>query len=395
VGLIQQLNNKTTFMKKLFSILMIAAAVITGCSSGDDNDNTDPDNGGNGSMSSGLSIDKTAIDAAYTAGTYLLQVTATQAWSAEVNAGATWCTLAGASGNSNGTVTVNVAENPAVETRTATITFTSGTLTRTVNVTQAAAPAMSALTVAPTAIDAAYTAGTYLLQVTATQAWSAEVNTAATWCTISPNAFAGSRGVTVSVADNPAVVQRAATITFTAGTLTRVVSVVQPVAFTFSDADNVPPHAASNKVWGIFGGSNLIWSDAIHIPECNKSSFTVSNTEPHCRSYTESGKTWYYYNWAYVSANAAALCPWPWRVPTWSDCSTLLEIATTSTLVYYWGLGGYYFDPKVYNLDTQAAYWSSSMEMPGGAWYLNYGGNFHDVNAYNLHVGMQVRCVRR
>jgi hypothetical protein len=51
----------------------------------------------------------------------------------------------------------------------------------------------------------------------------------------------------------------------------------------YSYAQDTPRYAASTKTW-VFGYQ--IWSDAIQIPSCNKSSFKVSFTEPDCRSYT-------------------------------------------------------------------------------------------------------------
>jgi formylglycine-generating enzyme required for sulfatase activity len=86
--------------------------------------------------SSVLSIDQTNIAAIALAGTYQLQVTATQAWNAEADAA--WCTVSPDGYAGNHAVTVSVEVNPTVEVRVATITFTSGTVTRAVTVTQAA-----------------------------------------------------------------------------------------------------------------------------------------------------------------------------------------------------------------------------------------------------------------
>jgi hypothetical protein len=75
-----------------------------------------------------------------------------------------------------------------------------------------------------------------------------------------------------------------------------------------------PTYAASKNVWK-FG--DQIWSDAIQIPDCNKSSFEISSTVPQCCSYTYEGNTYYYYNWAYVHEYKKILCPGKiWRVPS-------------------------------------------------------------------------------
>jgi uncharacterized protein (TIGR02145 family) len=364
--------------------MMIAAAVaFAGCNKNDDN--TDPDNGGNGSPSSGLSIDKTTIDAAYTAGTYPLQVTATQAWSAEANAAATWCTLSPNSYAGSRAVTVSVAENPTVGVqRAATVTFTSGTLTRAVGVTQAAIAPV--LTTDKTTIDATAGAASYSVGVTSNTDWTATVSAGATWCTFAGTPGNGNGSVTVNVALNAATVTRSATVTLAAGTLTRAVDVTQAALTT-------PPYAASTQTW-VFGDQT--WSDAIHIPDCNKSSFTNSYTDPHCRSYTLGENTWYYYNWAYVSQKVVALCPSPWRVPSQSDFITLVSNTNYSTLISDWGYGGYCNSGgTLANQGSGAYYWSSSEIDSSYAYTLYYLSSYVYPQIYgNKNYGQQVRCVK-
>jgi hypothetical protein len=159
-------------------------------------------------------------------------------------------------------------------------------------------------------------------------------------------------------------------------------------------AQKTPPHAASTQAW-TFGNSSLMWSDAIHVPECNKETFEESLTKPQCRSYTSGTSTWYYYNWLYVNANAATLCPQPWRVPTRSDFDALVGVTTSSALADAWVYGGaasggsmsnpsfaYYWSSTVYPSDTNFAYY-----------LLYYSGNLN-VIAYNKYYGFQVRCVK-
>jgi hypothetical protein len=288
-----------TMKKHLFLMIIAAAAVaFAGCKpEADEQDDTKPgtEQPGNGDNngSSAMSIDKTTIDAAYTAGAYTIAVTSNIAWSATVNSeAATWCTLAGASGNSNGTVTVNIAANAATVTRTATVTLAAGTLTRAVNVAQAAL--------------------------------------------------------------------------------------------------TTPPHAASPNTW-TFGEQT--WSDAIQIPECNKTSFTDSYTDPHCRSYTENGKTWYFYNWSYVCTNEVMLCPTPWRVPSRSDFQLLVGNATVATLRTAWGDGGWCLSDRV-DIGGEPELWSTTVYDGTTAYsiYEMYGE--YQVARLNRDSGIQVRCVK-
>jgi hypothetical protein len=116
-------------MKKFLTItLTVVLVVISGCKK--DNHN----------VQSSLSASPTSISAAATAGNYPITVTANTAWTAAVDAAASWCILANSNTNGNGTVTVNVSANIATATRAATVTITAGTLTRAVTINQAAIP---------------------------------------------------------------------------------------------------------------------------------------------------------------------------------------------------------------------------------------------------------------
>jgi hypothetical protein len=163
---------------------------------------------------------------------------------------------------------------------------------------------------------------------------------------------------------------------------------------------DAPPYAASKKAW-VFGDPTWsdakTWSDAIHIPECNKSSFTDSYTNPQCRSNTDGTNKWYYYNWAYVNQNAATLCPSPWRVPTQSDFLALADAAKAFELISAWGYGGY-ANGSGMNTGEYANYWSST-ELSGGssnAYYLYFdtGGRVVPQYTHNKCNGLQVRCVK-
>jgi hypothetical protein len=149
---------------------------------------------------------------------------------------------------------------------------------------------------------------------------------------------------------------------------------------------DAPPHAASKKAW-VFGDQT--WSDAIHIPACNKGNFIESNTSPDCRSLAG----WHYYNWPYVNANATTLCPSPWRVPTVTDFTTLVSNTTDAALINAWGYGGRANGSDMEYVTSYAFYWSSTengnlaYNLLYYSGYLVAGGNYKDV-------GLQVRCVK-
>jgi hypothetical protein len=333
-----------------------------------------------------LEVDRTTIDAAATAGSYPIAVASNATWTVTVNADATWCTVQPESGNGDGVATVNVAENATIETRTTTIIFAAGTLAQQVSVTQAAAPPV--LEIDRTTIDAAHTADSYAIAVTSNIAWTATVNVDATWCTLTDANATGNGTVTVNVTENTTTVIRTATVTITAGALTRTVAVEQAGNVT---TVSTPPLAASTQIW-TFG--DQIWSDAIRVPECNKTDFTDSNADPHCRNHTDNDKTWYYYNWPYVHQNADVLCPSPWHVPSASEFITLANNTNAMTLINEWGYGGYAQGSEV-GAFTNADYWSSTeYSITHYAQYLVYHNYFISVVTDFKHFGFQVRCVK-
>jgi hypothetical protein len=158
-----------------------------------------------------------------------------------------------------------------------------------------------------------------------------------------------------------------------------------------------PPYAASTQTW-TFGVQ--IWSDAIRIPECDKSDFIDSYTIPDCRSYTDGSPTWYYYNWTYVNVNQAKMCPTPWRVPTREDYELLTRLATKQELSFAWGLSGLCEGDYMYYLGTEANEWTAT-EAPYGeknkyAWSFRISANYDAprITSDWMHMGYRVRCVR-
>jgi uncharacterized protein (TIGR02145 family) len=245
------------------------------------------------------------------------------------------------------------------------------------------------LDVDKTTIDATAAAATYSIGVTSNTAWTASVNSAATWCTVSPATGTGNGTVTVNIEFYAEIGNRAATVTLSTATLTHSVTVVQQ--------RDTPPLAASTQTWE-FGEQT--WSDAIRCPECDKGTFEESLTDSQCRSYTQNDSTWYYYNWAYVDANKATMCPDPWRVPSQSDFVTLANNTTAYALIDAWGYGGFAYGSSMYSVSEGGVYWSSTEGSGGGnsASALVYGyvddRGILGVPRSEKPGGTQVRCVK-
>jgi hypothetical protein len=207
-------------------------------------------------------VDKTTINATINNSAYRVAVTTNNTWTATVSSGASWCTLTNDNGNGNGTVTVNVAANSTIVTRTAAVTITSGTLTKTINVMQAAAALV--LNVDNSAIPAIATAATYPISVTNNSTWTATVSSGASWCTLTNAGATGNGTVTVNVAENPTIETRAATVTLTSGTLTRTVAVMQAAAAPVLNVDKTTIDAAVvADLYQVSVTSNLAWTATV------------------------------------------------------------------------------------------------------------------------------------
>jgi hypothetical protein len=164
-----------------------------------------------------------------------------------------------------------------------------------------------------------------------------------------------------------------------------------------------PPNAASTVLWY---ENNDFWSDAIRIPDCDKTDFDLYGEIPDCRSYTSlgSGYTWYYYNLAYVNQYAAKLCPSPWRVPThdtpfsqWNWMCNGEGDDCYMNNVY----GGFVwqYNQMVY-VDDQANYWYGGVKSYSGSGLTPMGWQYGwQKDGYALYwedggyLGAQVRCI--
>ncbi|MGP1420966.1 MAG: leucine-rich repeat protein [Tannerella sp.] len=116
-----------------------------------------------GTAAATLSVTPGTINITAAGETKPLTVTASGAWTAASDQ--TWLTLSAASGTGDGSVNVTATANPGTS-RTAKVTFTSGSITREVNVTQAGTAAATNGTTGP--LNWSYDAGTKTLSITGT-----------------------------------------------------------------------------------------------------------------------------------------------------------------------------------------------------------------------------------
>jgi hypothetical protein len=176
--------------------------------------------------------------------------------------------------------------------------------------------------------------------------------------------------------------------------------IMRPLELKLRTIASPPDAAASDLVW-MFGTSTLVWSDVIHVPECNKAGFDADDAldpTPDGRSYTSDGNTWYYYNFTYVDKNKGTLCPSLWRVPMKADFDNLVANATPAELIAAWGYGGSVNPPSPPSNPNPASsgyYWSNEASSIYG-YCLSYSspGTAPKVASQAKSWGFQVRCVK-
>ncbi|MDR1151373.1 MAG: hypothetical protein LBK72_02655, partial [Bifidobacteriaceae bacterium] len=170
-----------------------------------------------------VSLSRTTWDPPGTGGSGAVTVTTnTDGWRA--SSGATWVNLSQTSGASGASVTLTVTANPATTPRLALVTFTAGSASAKVTVTQAGGE--PAVLLSPTSWLADATGGAMTTTVTTnTSAWQSLSDAA--WLTVSPRSGASGAAATLTATANPTTGIRTGTVTFTAGPASATLTVTQ------------------------------------------------------------------------------------------------------------------------------------------------------------------------
>jgi hypothetical protein len=161
-----------------------------------------------------------------------VSVTANSAWTATTNE--PWISLSSLSGTGNATLNITALVNNTTSVRTGTVMITSGSLVKTVAITQAAAEAVLTTDVATLAFDAA--AAGKLVEITSNTGWTVE--NATDWITVSTAEGTGNATLNVVVTANEGG-PRSADILVKAGSITRTVTVSQDGATGLADLEQV------------------------------------------------------------------------------------------------------------------------------------------------------------
>jgi hypothetical protein len=220
-----------------------------------------------------LTVSPTSWNPNSTAQNTSITVTSNTSWSAW-SSDPTWLGISKTSGSGNDTLTMNVLANPNITTRTGTITISSGGITRTINVTQAAAGAnltISSTTWNPSAT--AQTSGNFT--VTSNVSWSAWSDSP-TWLG-HPSVTSGNSGTTtftINVLANPNTTSRSGKIIISSASITREITVTQAAAaasLTLSPTSWNP--AATTQSTSVTVTSNITWN----VPTSDHTWLTFTN----------------------------------------------------------------------------------------------------------------------
>lgn len=171
-----------------------------------------------------LSVDPASHSVANTGGTVTSTITSNAAWTA-TKGSESWFTMTPASGSGNGSIVFTVSPNNSISTRTATVTVTSGSITKQITITQAAQDI--SLTVDPASHSVTNAGGTVTSTVISNAAWTATKGTE-NWFTMTPASGNGNGTISFVVAPNTGAT-RSATVTITAGSITKQVVITQAV----------------------------------------------------------------------------------------------------------------------------------------------------------------------
>ncbi len=142
-----------------------------------------------------LSVSPTQLNFDSGRGNKDVKITSNVAW--DVSTKDTWISLSMKNGSDDGTVSVSVSANGATQSRTGTITFTGGGITKTVDVSQTGLKKI--LDVDPTQLSFDFGAGSKDLAITSNLNWN--VNTKDNWISISPKS--GSKNDTIKISVDP------------------------------------------------------------------------------------------------------------------------------------------------------------------------------------------------
>lgn len=190
---------------------------------------------------------------ANTGGSKAVAVKSNRSWT--VSSNQLWVTVNKTLGNKNDSVVITASSNPAPVIRTAMITFTAGTVTQTVLVTQdSTSSIIDSLDLDKNIINVPYTGNTEIITVTSNRSWLVQSNQP--WATVFPSSGSGKGSFSINTIFNSSGAVRDAWITVSAGTKSETVQVLQSGQSSTATSDSkdkpsivVFPNPANNVLY--------------------------------------------------------------------------------------------------------------------------------------------------
>lgn len=137
-----------------------------------------------------------------------------------------WCSVATTSGSNNKTVSFLITENTSTQRRSAIITINTSSSSIQIVVTQEGkTEVLPNLSVSPGSISVTASEQTSSFDITSNSNWTIASNQ--TWCTSSVTSGSGDKTITCSIDENTLSQSRMATVTISAGNLSRTVTIEQ------------------------------------------------------------------------------------------------------------------------------------------------------------------------
>lgn len=168
-----------------------------------------------------LSVSPTMINFTSASNSQIVNLTSNISWVA--NSSMAWITLSSTTGTGSATPTLFAANNPTINTRTGSVTFSGGSLNRIINITQSGVAQM--LTVSASNLTFSSTGHSLNVSVTSNISWT--TSSSDTWLTLNTSNGTGNGIVSLSVATNVSTSIRNASATISGGSFVRIINVSQ------------------------------------------------------------------------------------------------------------------------------------------------------------------------
>jgi YD repeat-containing protein len=185
-----------------------------------------------------LNVSPTSLSFSSGTSTKTFTVSSNLFWT--VSANQTWITVSPVLGTDNGTVSVTCSANRVTSSRSGTVTISGGGITRTVAITQAASS--NQLTVSPDSLAFDESGGTQTFSIISNISWTVTDNSS--WITVNPSSGSDDQTISVTCLANGSVPRNNGIVTISGGGITRTIAITQeatqvqfnvsPTSFTFS-----------------------------------------------------------------------------------------------------------------------------------------------------------------